>query len=323
MNKILITTSSFADKSDKPILILKKNGLTFDTNKYKRKLSKDELINLINDYDILIAGTEIIDKEVISCATNLKLICRVGVGYENIDLRASKNKGIKITYTPDSPAPAIAELTTGMMLSLLRHTHVSNLLMRDKKWYRFLGRRITEVTIGIIGAGRIGTEVIRMLSNLKVKKILVSDIKKDVDLSNFNNVFWSNNDEIYKNADIISLHLPLNSTTQNMISKKELKLMKKEAILINTSRGSIVNEKDLLEVLESGHLESVGIDVFDEEPYKGPLINIERCLLTSHIGSLSEDCRIKMEVEAVEEVVRFVKGQNLRNEIPELMQKNS
>tara|TARA_B110001450_G_C17666946_1_gene500007 strand:- start:6900 stop:7487 length:588 start_codon:yes stop_codon:yes gene_type:complete len=195
--------------------------------------------------------------------------------------------------------------------------------MRDKKWYRFLGRRITEVTIGIIGAGRIGTEVIRMLSNLKVKKILVSDIKKDVDLSNFNNVFWSNNDEIYKNADIISLHLPLNSTTQNMISKKELKLMKKEAILINTSRGSIVNEKDLLEVLESGHLESVGIDVFDEEPYKGPLINIERCLLTSHIGSLSEDCRIKMEVEAVEEVVRFVKGQNLRNEIPELMQKNS
>ncbi len=315
IKNVLITTSSFAEKNHKPIELLKAKNLIIRNNPYKRKITKSELIELIGDVDILIAGTEQIDNDVLDKAKKLKLISRVGVGYENIDLDSAMRKNIKVSITPDSPSPAIAELTIGLMFSLLRHTHISNLLMRKKQWYRFLGRRITEVTIGIIGVGRIGSQVFNLLNKLGVKKILISDTKRKEEIHQSMCDYWSSNDEIYKKADIISLHVPLNKNTKDMIALNQLKLMKKNAMLINTSRGGIINEGDLLKSLESGHLEGVAIDVFDNEPYKGPLINIDRCLLTSHIGSLSSDCRINMEIEAVEEVIRFVNNQALHNEV--------
>jgi D-3-phosphoglycerate dehydrogenase len=128
---------------------------------------------------------------------------------------------------------------------------------------------------------------------------------------------WSAKEDIYRQADLISLHVPLTPQTKNMIQKPQLLMMKPDALIVNTSRGGIINEQDLLEVLRSGHLGGAAIDVFNQEPYRGELASIERCLLTSHMGSMSVDCRTRMEIEATEESVRFLTGRPLNSLVPE------
>ena len=123
-------------------------------------------------------------------------------------------------------------------------------------------------------------------------------------------------ERILKEADIVTLHVPLTKLTKNMIRKKELLSMKSDACIINTARGGIINEQDLYEVLKSKHLSGAAIDVFDLEPYKGPLCELERCILTAHMGSMSVDCRNRMEYEATEEVVRFLSGKRLERIVP-------
>jgi len=204
-----------------------------------------------------------------------------------------------------------------MMLTLLRSVHVSNSQMHLGEWYRFFGRRLSEVTIGIIGIGRIGQGVLEHLKGFKNPRILVNDTSVKDDIGNKFNVEWSSKEEIYKQSDIVSLHLPLTGKTKDMIQKKHLLSMKTDAIIINTSRGGIINESDLYEVMQSGHLSGAAIDVFDNEPYSGDLKKIERCLLTAHMGSMSVDCRTRMEIEATEEAIRFLTGKALTGLVPE------
>ncbi|MDX9713891.1 MAG: phosphoglycerate dehydrogenase [Dissulfurispiraceae bacterium] len=314
--KALITTVPFAEKSSLPLELLKTAGIEYCVNPLGRKLTEQELVEMVTDYELLIAGTEPITEKVIKNAPNLKLISRVGIGLDSVDLLAAERNGIKVCYTPDAPAPAVSELTIGLMLSLLRCIHIANAQMHRKEWCRHFGRRMSEVTIGIIGLGRIGKRVLRHLSGFGVQHVLVNDIHINSKLVSELNLEWVSKEEIYRNADLISLHLPLTPQTRNMIRTEQLKLMKPDALIINTSRGGIINEQDLFEVLNSGYLGGVAIDVFDQEPYCGPLGNIERCLLTSHMGSMSIDCRSSMELEATKDAVRFVKDEQLVGLVP-------
>jgi D-3-phosphoglycerate dehydrogenase / 2-oxoglutarate reductase len=274
------------------------------------------LAELITDFDVIIAGTEPITKTVMDGARNLKMISRVGIGLDNIDLLEAEKKGIIVSYTPDAPAPAVAELTVGMMLTLLRSVHVSNLEMHKGKWHRFLGKRLSEITIGILGAGRIGSKVIQHLQGFGEPRILLNDILPREKLDYQKNIVRTDKKSIYQEADVISLHLPLTNLTKNMIKKEQLLSMKRDAILINTARGGIINENDLYDVMQIGHLGGAAIDVFNQEPYYGKLNEISRCLLTAHMGSMSVDCRTRMEVEATEEVVRFLSKQKLTSVVP-------
>jgi D-3-phosphoglycerate dehydrogenase len=147
-------------------------------------------------------------------------------------------------------------------------------------------------------------------------RILVNDIMPRKQLNREFNLEWVTKEQIYQDADVISLHLPLTPLTKNMICSEQLLQMKKNAFIINTSRGGIINEKDLHKVMLEGHLGGAAIDVFENEPYTGNLVEIERCLLTAHMGSMSIDCRSKMEVEATEEAIRFLSGKPLQSEIP-------
>ena len=317
MPKALITTVPFALNNHLPIEMLKAGGVDYHINPLGRKLTEIELSEMISDFDVLIAGTEPITDKVINKANLLKHISRVGIGLDNVDLLAAKRHGILVSYTPDAPAPAVAELTIGLIINLLRFIHISNEQIHRGEWHRHMGRRIPEVTIGIIGVGRIGQRVSRRLSIFGTPRILVNDINPDTSLVPELKLEWVGKDEIYRNADVISLHLPLTSETRNMICREQLLLMKSNAVVVNTSRGGIINEQDLFEVLNSGHLNGAAIDVFKEEPYKGNLARIERCLLTSHMGSMSEDCRAKMEIQATEETLRFLQGLPLENEVPQ------
>ncbi len=317
MPKILITTVPFGENDRLPLDLLESSEIEYLINPYNKKLTENQLIELIGGFDVLLAGTEPITDKVMTQAPNLKFISRVGIGLDSVDLNAARRRGIKVSYTPDAPSPAVAELTLGMILSLLRSVHISNNQIRQGNWKRILGRRLNDITIGIIGVGRIGTLLLRCMGGFGRIRILVNDIMPRKQLNREFNLEWVTKEQIYQDADVISLHLPLTPLTKNMICSEQLLQMKKNAFIINTSRGGIINEKDLHKVMLEGHLGGAAIDVFENEPYTGNLVEIERCLLTAHMGSMSIDCRSEMEVGATEEAIRFLSGKPLQSEIPE------
>ena len=317
MPKVLITTVPFGEKDRLPLDLLENAGIEYLKNPFNKKITEDQLTKIIFDFDAIIAGTELITEQVLDRASKLKLISRVGIGLDSVDLIAAQKRDIKVSYTPDAPSLAVSELTLGMMLTLLRSVHVSNSQMHKGKWHRMFGRRLGEVTVGIIGVGRIGAGVLKMLNGFETSTILVNDIEQNHELDSKFNLNWASKEKIYKDSDIISLHLPLTHLTKNMIKKEHLLSMKPDAIIINTSRGGIVNEHDLVEVMQSGHLSGAAIDVFEQEPYDGQLRKVERCLLTAHMGSMSIDCRTRMEIEATEEIVRFFSDMELESEVPQ------
>jgi len=314
--KVLITTVPFGKLNGLPLELLAKAGIQYLINPYNKKLTESELIELVSDFDVIIAGTEKITARVMDNAPNLKMISRVGVGLDSVDLLAAEDRGIRVSYTPVAPAPAVAELTIGLMLSLSRFIHISNRGMHSRRWERFFGRRLGEMTIGIIGVGNIGKRVLHQLKGFGSPRILANDVLSSIDLDHNLEVEWVGKEKIYEQADVISIHVPLTSLTRNMIMREQLLIMKKDAILINTARGGVINEKDLYDVLQLGHLSGVAIDVFDFEPYDGPLCEIQRCLLTSHMGSMTVDCRSQMEIEATKEAVRFITGMPLKSGVP-------
>jgi D-3-phosphoglycerate dehydrogenase len=316
MPKVLITTVPFGDRNRLPLELLEAAGIEYVINPLGRKLKEEELADMVSDFDVLVAGTEPITERVMARASRLKLISRVGIGLDSVDLLAAEKRGIAVSYTPDAPAPAVAELTIGLMLALLRSIHVANLQLHNGHWQRHFGRRIPEVTIGIIGTGRIGARVLRRLAAFGTPRVLVNDINPDQKLVPELKLEWVGKEDIYRHADVISLHVPLTAQTKNMIRREQLLMMKKDALIINAARGGIVNERDLANVLRAGHLGGAAIDVFDHEPYSGDLAGIERCLLTAHMGSMSVDCRTRMEIEATEEAVRFLTGGKLEGTVP-------
>jgi D-3-phosphoglycerate dehydrogenase len=316
MPKALVTTVPFGDSNRLPLDLLEKAGIDYMINPVGRKLKENELAEMVTDFDVLIAGTEPITDKVMARAKCLKLISRVGIGLDSVDLLAAERYGISVSYTPDAPAPAVAEFTFGLMLSLLRSVHVVNAQMHRGEWQRHFGRRLSEVTVGIIGLGRIGGGVVRHLLDFGRPRILVNETETKMSATAGPAVEWTEKEIIYREADVISLHVPLTGQTKNMIRREHLLKMKPDAIVINTARGGIISEQDLAEVLRSGHLGGAAIDVFNHEPYSGDLAQIERCLLTSHMGSMSIDCRTRMEIEATEEAIRFLTGQPLQGLIP-------
>jgi len=317
MSKVLITTVPFGERNRLPLDLLEHNNIDYTINPLNKKLTEEEVIEMVADFDVIIAGTESITKKVFNNASNLKMISRVGIGLDSVDLLEAKKQSVTVSYTPDAPAPAVAELTIGLMLTLLRSVQLSNMGMHNGKWHRFFGRRLSEVTIGIIGIGRIGAGVLQHLQGFGSPKILVNDISYDNNLDKKFNIEWLDKETIYQRADVITIHTPLTTQTKDMIKKKQLLSMKEDAIIINTARGGIINEQDLYEVMQDGHLSGAAIDVFNFEPYNGKLKEISRCILTAHMGSMSVDCRTRMEIEATEEVVRFLTNQSLESVVPE------
>jgi D-3-phosphoglycerate dehydrogenase len=319
MTDVLITTAPFSELNKFPLEMMEANDVGYRLNPLNRKLTEDELIGMVADVGGIIAGTEPITAKVMENAPNLKHISRVGVGLDSVDLVAAEQRGIKVSYTPDAPAPAVAELTIGLMLSLLRNIHVANSAMHQGKWNRYFGRRIAEVTIGVIGVGRIGARVLRRMHGFGTPRVLVNDLLADQSLSRAIpelKLEWVSKDLIFQQADLISLHVPLTLKTKGMVGPKEFAAMKPDALIINTSRGGVVDENALYQALKGEKIGGAAIDVFEKEPYDGPLKELPNCLLTSHMGSMSLDCRTRMEIEATEEAIRFLMGKPLLSPVP-------
>ena len=312
--KALITTIPFEIERSIYVKKLKKLGIEIISNPKNSKFSRNELISFGKDCDFLIAGTDKLDKFVLNKLKNLKLISRVGVGYDNIDMDFCNNHDIKVTITPEAPVSAVSELTIGLIFSLLRSIHLSNEDIHHGRWLKYMGEDIFNKTIGIVGYGKIGQSVRKKLKGLGVKDILVNENNKKVIKEN-KNVFFVSKNEILERSDILTLHLPLNKLTKHFLSKKEFSKMKKSSYFINTSRGQIINEKDLVSFLKKDYFKGVALDVFSEEPYLGPLSDFSSCLLTSHLGPMTSSSRSQMENESLQEVIRFIGNKKLKNQI--------
>jgi D-3-phosphoglycerate dehydrogenase len=314
--RVLITTVPFGEVDRRPLDLLEAEGIDYVINPIGRRLRTEELAEMIGDIDVLIAGTEPITAAVMDRGSRLRLISRVGIGLDSVDLRAARERDILVSYTPDAPAPAVAEMTMGMILSLLRSLAQADRAMRGGVWHRIVGRRLSELTVGVIGVGRVGKRLIRHLQGF-APRILANDLVPDREFGIAHRVEWVEKEAIYRAADIITLHLPLTPLTRNLIARSELDIMKPDAVFINTSRGGMVNEHDLAQALKSGRLAGAALDVFAQEPYSGELVTVENCILTCHMGSMSRDCRAQMELEATEEAVRYFNNEPLHLLVPE------
>ncbi|MCW7509270.1 dehydrogenase [Leptospira levettii] len=322
MKRIFVSTYPFGQYNEEPISILKKEGWDVVLNPTKRKLTSEEVAEYAKNVDAIIAGTEDLTPLILK-NPDLKIISRVGIGLDSVPLQLCRDKNITVAYTPDAVTMAVVELTIGLMVSLTRKVHLANFELRRGGWSRFTGKRLGESVIGLIGLGRVGSNVLRILKEFRPKEILVNDLK---DKTNEIQQIMQNTDlivrqvtkeEIYKHADIVSIHVPLTNLTRNMIGKTELGLMNASTYVINTARGGIVNESDLYHAVKAEQIAGAAIDVFEKEPYKGNLIELENIILTEHMGSCSFDCRYLMEFGAASEVVRFFKGEPLLNPVPD------
>src|SRR5262249_12663460 len=204
-----------------------------------------ELAELIAPYEVLIAGTEPITERVLDRAPNLRLIAHTGIGLDNIRLAAARARGIAVTYTPSAPSPAVAEFTIGQMLALLRGTVNADRGMRQGVWNRRVGRRLSGLAIGVIGVGRVGRLVIQHLRTFRPARILANDLITDDSFAEQTGCIWIDKEAIFREADIITLHVPLTRQTQYMIGKREIDIMKPEVIPINTARGGSVDARAL------------------------------------------------------------------------------
>jgi len=319
--KIFVSAYPFGDPDQKPLELLKATNWEFALNPYARTLTPSEVAELAYDCDGLIAGTEKLDK-LIRTNHRLRVVSRVGIGLDSVPLHECRGKGITVTYTPDAVTLAVAEMTVGMMVCLLRNIAAADRNMRRNVWERPFGKRIGKSIIGIVGFGRIGTNVAKLLVPLRPRLVLVNDTKdKSVEIKKLRDlgldIRHAVKEEIYASADLITLHVPLWSQTLNLINAKALECFRKDAYLMNLSRGGIVNETDLFTSLKSKRIAGAALDCFEKEPYSGPLTELENVILTQHLGSCSFDCHARMEVEATLDLIRYFKGEHLQNEVPE------
>jgi len=297
MKKIAITTTTFGRHHKRPLELLKENGFEVLLNPHARKMSKEELVELSKDAVGIIAGTETLDAEVMEKLKSLKVISRCGSGLDNIDQEAALKKGIKIFNTPDAPALAVAELTVGLILNLLRKITRMHMAIIDNKWDKLTGNLLSGKNVGIIGFGRVGQKVAMLLRafgcNIAYADLHVEGPKPQADRLTL--------EELLAWADIVSLHV---SGKDRVIGEKELSLMKAGALLVNTSRGNVIDEDALYRALKNGRLCGVALDVFAQEPYHGPLRELDNALLTPHIGAYAQETRVEIEKIAVENLLR-------------------
>lgn len=303
--KILITPKSYYGIKDKMLPLLKYYDLKFnDTGK---TFTEEQMKHLAEDVDGIIIGVDPITEEVIDNANNLKAISKYGVGMDNIDIDKVKKEGIKVRKTPGTNNISVAELAIGLMFDLARNISVNINKVKNNQWERVKGVELTDKTLGVIGCGSIGKEVVKRARGLQMSVLIYDPYFDDKKLLEDKNINQVKKEKLLENADFVSLHLPLNNETSNIISKNELKHMQNTAFLINTARGGLIDEVALLWGLKNEELAGAACDVFSQEPPKDhPLLDFNNFLLTPHMGANTEESVFRMAEQATKNMIEML-----------------
>lgn len=288
--RVALSVSSFGETGDPRAYSMLEDAAEIVPNPHGRKLSEDEVAALLADVVGVIAGTEPLTARVMEAAPDLRVISRVGVGMDNVDLGAARERGIAVVNTPDAVTDAAAELALGGMLAVKRRLGEMDREMRAGRWTRRMGGLMRGKTVGIVGYGRIGHRVAELLAPFE-GEVLVHDPAHSgsIPLS-----------ELLERADVVTLHA---AAGEEILGAAEIARMKEGAVLVNAARGGLVDEAALEAALREERLAGAFLDVFASEPYDGPLTELENVIVTPHAGSYAREARIAMENEAVEKLL--------------------
>lgn len=282
------------------------------------KVSENELNELLPKANALvIRSATTVNEKLLKLAPNLKYVIRAGEGTDNIDKKLCESMGVKVSNTPGANNNSAAEHALALMFTVLRQTAMANQTMKNGKWEKskFVGLEISGKNVGLIGHGRIGSMVSKKLSGMDTKTFFFDPHCKSYNKDHATQV--NTIEELFKMADIISIHTPLNDSTRNLVNKNLFSIMKKGGILINAARGGIVNETDLYEALTNGTLFGAGLDVFENEPLEAnsKLRELENLVLTPHIGASTKEAQDRVGEMAVHQLKEFFIQSNLLNEV--------
>jgi D-3-phosphoglycerate dehydrogenase len=309
--KILVTPTSLKPDLNNPALDQLRSfadALVF--NPCGRPLSEDELIPLLDGCEGCIAGLDFFTAKVMENARSLKVISRYGVGVDRIDLAAAKARNIVVCNTPGVNAQAVAELAMGLLLCIVRHVPELNQKTKDGQWPRSNGIELRGKTFGILGLGAVGKTIARIAAGFSMN-VMAYDPVINTEYAHANGIVYATFSEVIENADFLSLHLPLDENTHNVISADVMKSMKKGAIIINTSRGGLIDEDAAYQFLKSGHLGGLGLDVYREEPPPAsPLFALDNVVLTPHTAAHTAEATGAMAALSVQNLIDVLSGRD-------------
>lgn len=304
-NKILISPTTFGTCGMQPLELLEKENCEVVLNHYGRKMTPDEVLKLGKNCIGIVAGDEPLNATVLESLPSLRCISRCGIGMDNVDLKRAKELRIVVKNTPDGPTRAVAELTVGVIFNLLRKISYCDREIRRGNWNKGMGCLLLNKKVGVLGLGRIGRMVAELLLGLGAI-ILGADVQPDTKWLAANKVPLLSFEDLVRESDILCIHIPYSEDNRHIIGKKEIESMKRGAYLINLSRRGIVDEGALYQALKRNHLAGAALDVFEQEPYTGPLTELDNVVLTPHIGSYARESRLKMEVQAVKNLLEVL-----------------
>ena len=297
MINVLITTSTFNKDILKKLSI--KNNFKIIMNKTGKKVDYNFLKKKISRINVIIAGTEVYDEKVLKLASDLKAIYRIGVGTDNINLDFCKKNNIKIFTSKTDLSTGVAEHAIGLIFSAIKKITEFDKNIKTKKWKKRTTKLLSNKKIGIIGLGKIGKKIYKLLKPFKLEYFYNDEIRYD-----YLDIKFKSIKELFKICDVITIHLPLNKKTNKIINKKIFIQSNPNIILINTSRGEVINETDLANFLFKNKKAFAALDVFQKEPYFGKLQKLQNIILTPHVGGYSQELRSQMENEAIDKIIQ-------------------
>lgn len=316
--RVLVTPTSFG--RDDPRLREKLEAAVGEViyNPTSRPLSSAELVELLPGCHGYIAGLDTIDRTALESADQLKVIARYGTGVDRVDLDAAKEQGIIVTNTPGANTVSVAELAIGLMLALVRGIPQANTATKNGEWPRLRGTLLEGKVVGLIGFGAIGQAAARCLQGFNCT-LVAHDPFPNYEAAQTLNATLLPLVEVLRQADILSLHLPVMPETRGMVNEEFLGQMKPGAILVNTARGEIINEADLLAALQNGHLSGAGLDTFASEPpgADSPLLQLPQVIATPHTGAHTDGATNAMGWGALRNLLPALRGEQPPNRIIE------
>ena len=309
-----VTSYPYGISSPDPVRLLEAAGFEVRLSPHRRKHTPQETADLLGDVDVLLAGTEPLPAEVIAAGLpRLRHIARVGVGLDGLDVDFCRANGVAVTYTPDAPARSVVEQVFGLLISLGRRFVEAHEGMRRGEWNRLTGVLWDGKTLGILGCGRIGKQVAEIARAFRMK-VLAHDIREDRAWAERHGVEYVGLEDLFARSLAVTVHLPLDHSTEDIVTEELLRAMPRGAYLLNTCRGEVLDEDALLRCLQDGHLGGAALDVYRKEPYRGPLAQVPNVILCCHQGSCSHDGRYAMEMGSAENTVAFLRGEKIAEE---------
>ncbi len=307
-HNVVITARSFRRCSPEPKAILERAGCVISQVASPQPLASAAMIPLVRDADALIVGTDEVSAAVLDAAPHLKVVAKFGVGFDNIDVEAARRRGIQVTYTPGATSDAVADLAMGLILALARQIPLADTSVKTGRWDRPASVGVWRKTLGIVGLGGIGKALAKRARGFEMR-ILAFDTAPDITFVREHEIRMGSLDTLLREADFVSIHVPLTPQTRGLIGERQLRLMKRTAFLINAARGGLVDEDALTRVLREGAISGAALDVFvHEPPLDSPLLALPNVILTPHMAGDTPECTEGKGLMSAGDVARVLQG---------------